>query len=224
MLNRVHQNTMDWTDTYPDTPDPGLAALRDIVAHLIDLRIDYYVMVNMEGFVDVVDAIGGVEVMVKEPYHVAVSAPSEDSPKARVNVEPGLNHLTGLEALAYSRWRIGSSDYDRMQRQRCLIRAAADQLDPLTLARSFHTLADVVERSVVTDIPVTFLPDLVDILGGVNLEQVATVGLVPPRYNSGRAPGGYPIPNVNRIREKVAEVLEGTAAEAGGADVNECGM
>jgi LCP family protein required for cell wall assembly len=224
MLNRVHQNTMDWTDTYPDTPDPGLAALRDIVAHLIDLRIDYYVMVNMEGFVDVVDAIGGVEVMVKEPYHVAVSAPSEDSPKARVNVEPGLNHLTGLEALAYSRWRIGTSDYDRMQRQRCLIRAAADQLDPLTLARSFHTLADVVERSVVTDIPVTFLPDLVDILGDVNLEQVATVGLVPPRYNSGRAPGGYPIPNVNRIREKVAEVLEGTAAEAGGADVNECGM
>jgi hypothetical protein len=111
-----------------------------------------------------------------------------------------------------------------MQRQRCLIRAAADQLDPLTLARSFHTLADVVERSVVTDIPVTFLPDLVDILGDVNLEQVATVGLVPPRYNSGRAPGGYPIPNVNRIREKVAEVLEGTAAEAGGADVNECGM
>jgi LCP family protein required for cell wall assembly len=224
MLNRVHENTMDWTDTYPDTPDPGLEALRDVIAHLIDLRIDYYVMVNMEGFVDVVDAIGGVEVMVAEPYHVAVSAPSEGSPKARVNVEPGLNHLTGLEALAYSRWRIGSSDYDRMQRQRCLIRAAADQLDPLTLARSFHTLADVVERSVVTDIPVAFLPDLVDILGGANLEQVSTVGLVPPRYNSGRTPGGYPIPNVDRIRAKVAEVLDGGSVEADGAAVNECGM
>ena len=224
MLNRVHQYTMDWTDTYPDTPDPGLAALRDVVAHLIDLRIDYYVMVNMEGFVEVVDAIGGVDVMVTEPYHVAVSAPSEGSPKARVNVEPGLNHLTGLEALAYSRWRIGSSDYDRMQRQRCLVRAAADQLDPLTLARSFHTLADVVERSVVTDIPVAFLPDLVDILGSVNLEQVSTVGLVPPTYNSGRTPGGYPVPNVNRIRAKVAEVLEGGAVEAGSRDANECGM
>jgi LCP family protein required for cell wall assembly len=224
MLNRVHENTTDWTDTYPETPDPGLAALRDVVTYLIDLRIDYYVMVNMEGFVDVVDAIGGVEVMVAEPYHVAVSAPSENSPKARVNVEPGLNHLTGLEALAYSRWRIGSSDYDRMQRQRCLIRAAADQLDPLTLARSFHTLADVVERSVVTDIPVVFLPDLVDILGGVNLEQVSTVGLVPPTYNRGRTPGGYPIPNVDRIRAKVAEVLEGGTADPERAEVNECGM
>ncbi len=224
MLNRVHEHTVDWTDTYPDTPDPGLAALRDVVAHLIDLRIDYYVMVNMEGFVDVVDAIGGVDVMVSEPYHVAVSAPSEGSPKARVNVEPGMNHLTGLEALAYSRWRIGSSDYDRMQRQRCLVRAAADQLDPLTLARSFHTLADVIERSVVTDIPVTFLPDLVDILGGVNLQQVSTVGLVPPTYNSGRTPGGYPVPNVDRIRAKVAEVLEGGSAEAGDGHVDECGM
>ena len=224
MLNRVHQYTMDWTDTYPDTPDPGLAALRDVVAHLIDLRIDYYVMVNMEGFVEVVDTIGGVDVMVTEPYHVAVSAPSEGSPKARVNVEPGLNHLTGLEALAYSRWRIGSSDYDRMQRQRCLVRAAADQLDPLTLARSFHTLADVVERSVVTDIPVAFLPDLVEILGSVNLEHVSTVGLVPPTYNSGRTPGGYPLPNVDRIRVKVAEVLEGGTAEAGSGDASECGM
>lgn len=223
MLNLVHQYTNDWTKTYPDTPDPGLAALRDVIANLLDLTIDYYMMVNMEGFVDVIDAIGGVEVMVTEPYHVAVSAPSEDSPKARVNVEPGLNRLTGLEALAYSRWRIGSSDYDRMQRQRCLIRAAAAQADPLTVARSFHALADVIERSVVTDIPLILLPDLVDILGRVDMHSIATVGLVPPQYNSGRAPGGYPIPNVDRIRAKVAEVLEGGAVELSSETGSECG-
>lgn len=223
MLNRVHQYTQDWTGTYPDTPDPGLAALSDVVSNLIDLPIDYYMMVNMEGFVDVIDAIGGVEVMVDEPYHVAVSAPSEDSPKAKVNVEPGLNRLTGLEALAYSRWRLGSSDYDRMQRQRCLIRAAADQADPLTVARSFHALADVIERSVVTDIPLILLPDLVDILGRVDMHRIATVGLVPPRYNNGRAPGGYPIPNVSRIRSKVAEVLEGGVQELSTESGSECG-
>ncbi len=223
MLNRVHQYTKDWTGTYPDTPDPGLAALRDVISNLIDLPIDYYMMVNMEGFVDVIDAIGGVEVMVAEPYHVAVSAPSEDSPKAKVNVEPGLNRLTGLEALAYSRWRIGSSDYDRMQRQRCLIRAAADQADPLTVARSFHALADVIERSVVTDIPLILLPDLVDILGRIDMHRIATVGLVPPRYNTGRAPGGYPIPNVSRIRSKVAEVLEGGVQELSTESGSECG-
>ena len=223
MLNRVHQYTMDWTRSYPDTPDPGLAALRDTIAHLIDLPIDYYFMVNMAGFVDIIDTIGGVDVMVKDSFHVAVSAPSEDSPKARVDVEPGMNHLNGLEALAYSRWRIGSSDYARMQRQRCLIRAATDQTDPLTLVRSFHTLADVVERSVVTDIPLSLLPDLVEIVGRIDLDRIATVGLVPPTYNDGRAPGGYPIPNVSRIRWKVDEVLKGGVAAQSRSGESECG-
>ncbi len=223
MLNRIHQYTQDWTRSYPDTPDPGLAALRDTLAFLIDLPIDYYFMVNMAGFVDIIDTIGGVDVMVKDSFHVAVSAPSEDSPKARVDVEPGMNHLNGLEALAYSRWRIGSSDYSRMQRQRCLIRAATDQADPLTLVRSFHTLADVVERSVVTDIPLSLLPDLVDIVGRIDLDRIATVGFVPPTYNNGRAPGGYPIPNVSRIRWKVDQVLEGGVAEQSKSGESECG-
>ncbi|MCJ7780621.1 MAG: LCP family protein, partial [Acidimicrobiia bacterium] len=74
MLNRVHQYTQDWTRSYPDTPDPGLAALSDTIEYLIDLPIDYYFMVNMAGFVDIIDTIGGVDVMVKEPFHVAVSA------------------------------------------------------------------------------------------------------------------------------------------------------
>lgn len=222
MLNRVHQYTRDWTGSYPDTPDPGLAALRDTIAHLIDLPIDYYFMVNMAGFVDIIDTIGGVDMMVKDSFHVAVSAPSEDSPKARVDVEPGMNHLNGLEALAYSRWRIGSSDYARMQRQRCLIRAATDQADPFTLIRSFHTLADVVERSVVTDIPLSLLPDLVDIVGRVDLDRIATVGFVPPTYNDGRAPGGYPIPNASRIRWKVGQVLEGGVAGQSKNGESEC--
>ncbi len=224
MLNRVHQYTQDWTGSYPNTPDPGLAALRDTIAHLVDLPIDYYFMVNMAGFVDIIDTIGGVDVMVSDPFHVAVSAPSEDSPKARVDVEPGMNHLSGLEALAYSRWRIGSSDYARMQRQRCLIRAATDQADAVTLVRSFHTLADVVERSVVTDIPLSLLPDLVEIVGRVDLDRIATVGFVPPTYNNGRAPGGYPIPNVSRIRWKVDQVIEGGVAEQSRTGESECGV
>jgi len=224
MLNRVHQYTQDWTRSYPDTPDPGLAALSDTIEYLIDLPIDYYFMVNMAGFVDIIDTIGGVDVMVKEPFHVAVSAPSEHSPKARVDVEPGMNRLNGLEALAYSRWRIGSSDYARMQRQRCLIRAATDQADPLTLIRSFHTLADVVERSVITNIPLILLPDLVDIVGRIDLDRIATVGFVPPTYNDGRAPGGYPIPNVSRIRWKVDQVLEGGVAEQSSSGESECGV
>ncbi len=222
MLNKVHKYTQDWTTTYPNTPDPGLAALRDVISNLIDLPIDYYLMVKMEGFVKTIDALGGVDVLVKESYHVTVSSPEEGVPKAMVNVDPGLNHLTGLESLAYVRWRQGSSDYNRMRRQRCLIKAAATQADPVTLIRAFPKLVDLIKESVITDIPLTFLPDLIKITGTIDFDNVATVGFVPPTYNSGRTPRKYPIPDVEKIRAKVRQVLSEGAASQSSTGKSEC--
>ncbi|MCL1599350.1 MAG: LCP family protein, partial [Actinomycetia bacterium] len=222
MLNKVYKNTRNWTRTYPNSPDPGLSALRDIVSNLLDLHIDYFVMVDMAGFVRAIDAIGGIDVLVQEPYHVMVSSPEEGKPKARVDVDPGMNHLSGPEALAYARWRIGSSDYDRMGRQRCIIRAAATQADTVTLIRAYPRLLDLVEEYVTTDVPLTFLPDLVQIAGSIDYNDIATVGFVPPTYNSGRTPRKYPIPNVERIRWKVRQVLEEGPAAQSKTGISEC--
>jgi LCP family protein required for cell wall assembly len=222
LLNEVHQYPNDWYSTYPFSPDPGLSALKEVISNLLDLHIDYFVMVEMGGFVDVIDAIGGVDVLVKEPYHVTVSAPREGAPKATVNVEPGMNHLDGLEALAFSRWRIGSSDYHRMRRQRCLVRAAVAQTDKLELIRAFPTLLDVMQNSVTTDIPLESLPDLVWAAGQIDLNKIATVGFVPPTYNSGRTPAHYPIPNVSRIQNKVKQVLEEGVTAQSNSGESEC--
>ena len=222
LLNEVHQYTQDWSSTYPYSPDPGLSALKDILSYTMDLPIDYFVMVDMAGFVDVIDAIGGVDVLVKEPYHVTVSSPEDGKPKASVSVEPGMNHLDGLEALAYSRWRRGSSDYHRMRRQRCLVRAAATQTDTVTLIRAYPTLLDLMRNSITTDIPIDALPDLVWAAGQIDLDNVATVGFVPPTYNTGRTPGKYPIPNVDRIRWKVRDVLENGVQAQSGSGTSEC--
>ena len=222
MLNKVQQYTRDWTRTYPNTPDPGLAALKDILAHLLDIRIDYYVMANMGGFVKAIDAIGGVDVLVKKSYHVTVSSPEEGVPKATVNIEPGMNHLDGLEALAYVRWRRGSSDYNRMNRQRCLLRAVTTQASAAKLITAFPRLIDVFEESVTTDIPLSFLPDLAKIAGTIDFDNVATVRLVPPTYSAGRTPAKYPIPNVERIRWKVRDVLESGVAAQSRTGESEC--
>ncbi|MDJ0791784.1 MAG: LCP family protein [Acidimicrobiia bacterium] len=222
MLNKVHQKTYDWTRTYPNEVDPGLAALRDVVSHLLDIEIDYYFMVEMAGFVRTIDALGGVDVYVDEPYHVMVSAPEEGQPKAKINVEPGMNRLSGLEALAYSRWRIGSSDYDRMGRQRCVVKAAVTQADTLTLVQTLPELLDLMEQYVTTDIPVSFLPDLVRIAGTIDYDNIATVGLTPPRYSAGRTPGKYPIPNVSRMRAKVQDVIENGVVAQSSTGASEC--
>lgn len=222
MLNKVQQYTRDWTRSYPNTPDPGLAALRGILAHLLDIRIDYYVMANMVGFVKAIDAIGGVDVLVKKSYHVTVSSPEEGVPKVNVNIEPGMNRLDGLEALAYVRWRRGSSDYNRMNRQRCLLRAVTTQASAAKLITAFPRLIDVFEESVTTDIPLSFLPDLVKIAGTVDFDDVATVGLVPPTYSAGRTPVKYPIPNVEGIRWNVRDVLESGVAAQSRTGESEC--
>lgn len=224
MLNKVRERTLDWTETYPGTVDPGMEALRDVVANLLELPIDYYMLVDMAGFVRLIDAIGGIDVMVTDPLHVKVSAPAEGTQKAVVHVEPGMNHLDGFEALAYVRWRRGQSDYVRMQRQRCLIRSVVAQATPTTLLRSFPAIADAIQTSVVTDIPISFLPDLVEITSNVDFGSIATIGFVPPRYNKGRTEGGYPIPHVDRIRDTVQDVLENGVVGQSDTGESECGI
>lgn len=222
MLNKVHGKTRNWNGRYPDEVDPGLAALRDIVSNMLDIKIDYYFMVEMAGFVHTIDTIGGVDVYVKVPYHVKVSSPEEGTPKAVINVEPGMNTLSGLEALAYTRWRIGSSDYNRMGRQRCVIKAAATQADTVTLIKTFPKLLELMQEYVTTDIPIALLPDLVQLAGKIDYSSVATVGLVPPTYNSGRTPLKFPTPNVDRMRWKVRDVVENGVVAQSKSGASEC--
>ena len=225
LLNHLHGQTRAWTTSYPNSTDPGMEVLAATIGNMIGLHIDYWMLVDMRGFVRLIDAMGGVDVMVTDALHVGVSSSEEGLPKAIVNVEPGMNHLTGSEALAYVRWRIGSSDYVRMQRQRCLLRSVVAEADPVTMLRSFTAMADAIEDSVVTNIPLSFLPDLVEVVGKIDLNQIVTVGLVPPRYSDGRTPGRYPIPNADRMRAKVAEVLEqGVPVEVVAEGEGECGI
>jgi LCP family protein required for cell wall assembly len=214
-INALYPYTRKWTKSFPDEVDPGMAALREVVENMTGLQIDYYVLVDMRAFVALVDAVGGVDVYVKEPLQAEVSPPEEGQHWATVDVDTGWHHLSSTEALAYSRARKGSSDYVRMQRQRCLLRAVAAEADPLTLFRSFPAIADAIERYVVTDVPVSFLPDLVRAAAGLDFSGIATVGFNPPYYAPERDFKYHPIPDLDRIRSKVKRVLaEGVVAQS----------
>jgi len=221
-INALYPYTRKWTRSFPDEVDPGMAALREVVEHMIGLHIDYYVLVDMRAFVALVEAVDGVDVYVKEALEAEVSPPAEGERWATVDVQPGMNHLSGTEALAYARARKGSSDYARMQRQRCLLRAVAGEADPLTLLRSFPAIADAIESYVVTDVPVVFLPDLVRAAAKLDFSSIATVGFNPPYYAPERDHKGHPIPDVGRIRWKVQRVLDEGVVAQSKTGVSEC--
>ncbi len=196
----------------------GAAALKQAVSSLLGVRVDYYALVNLLGFADLVDALGGVEIEVKERLQDEVTRPAWGEPKPEIDVLPGRRYrFYGREALAYVRSRKDSSDYTRMARQRCFLCAMADQLDPVRVLRNFGSLAKTIEGNVHTDIPLNRLPSLVQLVGGIDQAQTLTVTFSFD-YFFGRQPNGnYPVPKLGRVRQTVrTAILEPSLLERTG--------
>jgi LCP family protein required for cell wall assembly len=224
-LNALYPFTRKWTGTYPNEVDPGMAALRDVLENVTGLNIDYYALVDMAAFVDLIDAIGGVDVYALQPLVSEVSPPREGDPWATVDVEVGWNHLDGPEALAYVRARKGSSDYVRMARQRCMLRAIAAKSNAITLLRSFGGIVDALDGTLVTDIPISFAPDILSMTANLDFDDIVTVGFNPGYYAHAKDFLGHSIPDIGRIRGKVSRVLSDQEAgiePSGDAVISEC--
>jgi polyisoprenyl-teichoic acid--peptidoglycan teichoic acid transferase len=186
----------------------GASAVKQAVSNLLGLRVDYYALVNLLGFADLVDALGGVEIRVRERLHDEVTRPAWGEPKPRIDVEPGeVRHFYGREALAYVRSRKDSSDYTRMARQRCFLSAMADQLDPVTVLRNFGSLARTIETNVHTDIPLNRLPSLVRLVSSVEPSETLTVTFGPEYFFARRKKDRHPVPNLHRVQQTARNAI-----------------
>ena len=188
--------------------EDGTAALKQAVSNLLGTRVDYYAMVNLVGFADLVDALGGVEITVKERLVDEVTRPAWGEPKPTIDVVPGRTYrFYGREALAYVRSRKDSNDYTRMARQRCFLSAMADQLDPLRVLRNFGSLAKTIETNVQTDIPLNRLPSLVRLVGSVDSTETLTITFGPDHFFGRQRKGNYPVPSLRRIQATVRQAI-----------------
>ncbi len=186
----------------------GASVLKQAVSNLLGIRVDYYALVNLLGFADLVDALGGVEIEVRERLVDEVTRPAWGEPKPRIDVVPGRTYrFYGREALAYVRSRKDSSDYTRMGRQRCFLSALADQLDPVQVLRNFGSLAKTVETNVHTDIPLNRLPTLVRLVSQVEPKQTLTVTFGFDYFFGRQKGGNYPVPKLGRIQGTVREAI-----------------
>jgi polyisoprenyl-teichoic acid--peptidoglycan teichoic acid transferase len=221
MLNAVYRCATDrspkeFAAVYPEARDPAAAAMRDILGMLVGLRVDYHALVDMAGFVRLVDALGGVNVHVARPVQIRLSPPDDSTGWRTFDIPVGEQHLHGEEALAFVRSRAGSGDVDRMRRQRCLLSAVTARTEPATLIRRFPEIARTVEEALSTNIPMSLLADLIEVLDRVDVDELVTLGLTQPHYQRfDRSP------NVERIHERVQEVLDDPVAAAAAAPTAE---
>jgi len=224
-LNYLHVHTAHWVQTFPEAPDPGMEALRQVMSVLLGIPIDHYVLVDFAGFVDLVDAVGGIDVNSQEEMHLTVSPAKEGEEAIRIDITPGRHHLDGRTALAYVRNRTGSSDGQRMLRQRCLLRDLGAELDAATLLTRFTPIARAITSSTTSTIPLDLLPDLIRVVAQLGTGDIATAAIGYP---------GHTLPELNymnlpvvdpaRARATVATLLAGLAEGAAvDSAAGECG-
>ncbi|HAX82720.1 MAG TPA: hypothetical protein DCY40_09150 [Actinobacteria bacterium] len=205
--------------TRPDLwggPNSGANAIKETIGYLLGIDIHYYAMVDMVGFIAVVDAIGGIDIEVPVAVYAESYSYSPGEAETVLDIPAGVQHLDGRTALGYARSRAQGNDFDRMGRQRCVLQAIAAQTDPVTAIREFTTLVDVITANVFTDIPISTVPDFIGLLEKFDPDEVVSVRYMPDApefagtatsYMSGWTEERYPIPDRDFIAQRTATAL-----------------
>lgn len=158
--NAVYQNVpAQHPELFTGTDYPGADALKLGVGAALGLEIDYFMMVNIDGLTKLIDAMGGVQLNVNSRIPVAGDSEGRASTGW---IEPGPDKLlNGYYAMWYARSRKGSTDYNRMGRQTCVVKAVIDQADPATMLTRYEAIARASKDMIMTDIPQDVLSPLV---------------------------------------------------------------
>lgn len=214
LLNAVYRNgPAMYPDALGPSDNPGADFLKLGVGEALGLDLDYYVLINLEGFSRLVDALGGITVDVN--YWVPIGGEPTLGILPDDYIAPGPDkRMDGATALAFARGRFNLTDYDRMDRQRCTIDAIVAAADPITLLRKYQQIARTTKDVVSTDIPRSALDDLVDLAFRVKDAEIRSVvfddAVIDPAY-----------PDYDEIRGIVFAALMSPGGAAGTGEATE---
>ena len=150
----------------------GGACVVKTVENLTDISIDYYSMINFQGVVDLVDALGGVTVDVQEPDfkkqyggQVCEQNSKRQFGDQLICMNPGTQLLNGEQALAYSRCRhlYNLSDFARIQHQQDVVEAMANQMKSMKSVNEFYAVLEAISNNMVTNMSTSELLSLYNV-------------------------------------------------------------
>ncbi|MDR1430771.1 MAG: LCP family protein [Propionibacteriaceae bacterium] len=195
-------------DILGKTSNLGADVMKVGVGEALGLDISYYVVVNMDGFKEFINALGGVTLNVSTPIPIGgKKGPGYDVPPKEW-IHPGPDqHFGGRLALWYARGRYGLDDYSRMERQRCVVNAVVKQADPVNVLSRFQAIADVSKKTLQTDVPQDMLPALVDLATRVQGTKLRSIVFI--NGQDGFKTGN---PDWAKVRSRVKKTLKETDA------------
>ena len=195
-LNGVSTWAGDHTELFRKSKHPGIDATIMAVEGITDLEVNYWAMVNLEGFKGLVDAVGGVTLNVRD--EIPVGLPTDSYFRY---IQPGVQELDGLETLWFARARYGSDDYSRMARQKCVMNAMLHQISPQSALTNFSDIAQASSDMVSTSVPRSEVGRFVELALKAKSQKMSSLSLVPPLVNTAD-------PDIDLIHDKVAETID----------------
>lgn len=219
LINAINTEvTNEHANLYPGVADPGAQATLEAVSGTLGMDIQAYVLVDMDGFSKLIDAMGGIR--IKAGGWVPISGETIDEANGIHGmplgwIPAGDNTLDGYHALWYGRSREFVDDYARIARQQCVQQAMLKQLDPATLLSKFEDIANAGTKVVESNISSTQLGSFVDLAIKAKGKEVKRLTIGPPDFD----PAFSTNPDFDQIHERVDQLLASASGpQAAGAD------
>jgi LCP family protein required for cell wall assembly len=195
-LNSLATWAADHKSLFAGYDNPGVEATKEGVEGITGLKINYYAMVNLQGFEKLVDAVGGVTLNVRDAIPIGgIGAPVTG------HIKPGKRKLNGFETLWFARSRVAADDYSRMARQKCVMNAMLQQLSPQTVVMNFEKIAKASEALITTDLPQSEVDRFMQLALKARNQPVRTVSFVPPMISTGN-------PDIDKIHATVRKAID----------------
>ena len=191
----------------------GYALTKKTLEQLLDVPMDYYILIDVHAFERIIDALDGIDIDVEKRMYY--EDPWDDDGGLVIDIYPGMQHMTGEKAIQYVRYRDTEGDIGRIRRQQRFMRAVLQKVTTPEIFAKLPEITGEVAKSVKTDLDTSDMIKFLQIMKKVQ-EQGLTAEMAPgnPAWFKGVS---YWIPDIMEIRRMAARAagvpFAGKAAE-----------
>ncbi|KOR76994.1 LCP family protein [Paenibacillus solani] len=204
-------------DTYVDIPGHDRNRINTAITHgpntamkavgdLLGMPIQYYVYTDFQGFMKLVDSVGGVDFYVEKDMSYSSKA---DKNEYDIDLKQGMQHLDGNSALQYVRFRYDAmGDFTRTERQRELIKAVAKKMQTTTSIMKLPDILKSVSPYIDTNLEVEDMWKLANVAYKSSMsgsEQVPPMKLLKEEHIGGAAV--LTVGNSDRLKEYIQDIV-----------------
>lgn len=209
-------NIADFWGEYTKYPGGGPGLLKKVIADNFGIRVDHWARVDFEGFKQIVDTLGGIEVNVPCELQDDFVDPTSPTGFRRLQVDAGINHMDGDTALMYVRQRHNTGDISRARRQQQVVYALREKLlSPGTIPR-LPALYQQLQDAVQTDFGTIDLPGLIQVGTSVNPADIRGRVIDETMWNFWTTPDGKSVLvfDKDKVRAAVDDLFNAPPVDA----------